>query len=376
MNTRLDTQMVLYRARLLLEEGQTDSALAELRGCHSEDEKQQQEIAYLSGWAYVVQRQWSDVDRVLSPLLEEEMRAWGQAIQLERERIAFCLLCLGLAARKLDLYEDASLHFTSCIKLLRDRRIHLPAVRIKARYSLGTVNLLKGQPQIAIQNYMDALKLCQHYHNDEAPPHIYYGLCEAYQAIGAYELAYDAGTTSLSLYQQRQNRQKCAMLHQALGRICFQQENYCEANDHYTSSLDAATRLHDTVLTTWNYALLAELHLAERRFHEAKRYSELALEYVEQARNPHMQSKAYAAIGKVVHEEALHAPEKEQKALLESAAMYFQYAIDHLKQIRAYREMADIYSLLAQTLETLGREEEALLCWRSGFEVLQEQEAK
>ncbi|GHO43472.1 tetratricopeptide repeat protein [Ktedonospora formicarum] len=376
MNTHSDTQLLLYSARLQLEEGQQDSALAVLQTCHCEEERQQQECAYLSGWAYVARRQWDDAQRVLFPMLDEETQAWEQGFQLERERIAYFLLCLGSVASTLTLYEDASLHFASCLKLLHDRRIHLPGVRIKARYSLGTVSLLKGQPEVAIQNYTDALKLCQHYQNVDAPAQIYHGLCEAYQATGAYELAFEMGSTSLQLYQQRADRQKCASLHQALGRICFQLENYQDATKHYDESLQTAMSINDTALTTMNYALLAELRLAERRLGEAREYSQLALEHVEQLRSPFMQSKAYAALGKVVHEEALHAPNEESRLkLLEAATDYFQRAIEYLKQIGASREIADLYSLLAQTLELLGREEEALLCWRSGFEVLQEHKA-
>lgn len=372
MTNYLDAQLILYRAHLQLEQGQHESVFEILQDCVSQDDKQQQEVTYLSGWAYVLGKQWGEAERMLSPMLDAQTQELGRTIQLERERIAFFLFVLGLAANHLAFYEDASLHFSTCLNVLHVRRIHLPKVRMQARYSLGMANLLKGQPQAALQSFTETLKLCQHYQETEMPARVYHGLCEAYQAISAHEQAYEAGQTSLLLYQQHSDHQQSASLHQALGQICFHLEKYREAREHYTQALQVAQEIQDLLLLTANHALLAELCLAERRLEEARHYSQLAMAHVEQLGNPAMQSKVYVAMGKVSCEEAMHMESEAQKSLLETTVTYFKQALEGLKRIQAHQEMANLYSLLAQTLEMLGREEEALLCWRSGFKVLQE----
>ena len=45
-----DVRMLLFRARLLLEEGQADKALPVLEAIQADNEEEQQEIAYLLGW--------------------------------------------------------------------------------------------------------------------------------------------------------------------------------------------------------------------------------------------------------------------------------------------------------------------------------------
>ena len=69
MIQNIDTQTLLYRARLFLEEGQNDAALSVLTGIHTEDKTQQCDIAYLLGWSYVQLKQWDDAIQTLSPLL-------------------------------------------------------------------------------------------------------------------------------------------------------------------------------------------------------------------------------------------------------------------------------------------------------------------
>ena len=372
MKKHLDTQLMLYRAHLQIEQGKHESVFEILQDCVSQDEKQQREVAYLSGWAYVQGKQWDEAERMLSPMLDPQTREAGRTIQLERERIAFFLLVLGLVASHLAFYEDASLHFSTCLKILHARRIHLPMVRMQARYSLGMVSLLKGQPQVALQSFTETLKLCQHYQEKVMPARVYHGLCEAYQAIGAHDQAYEAGQTSLTLYLQHSDPQKSASLYQALGQICFRLEKYREAREHYTQALQVAQEMQDALLLTTNHALLAELCLLERRLVEARYYSQLALTHVEHLEDPVMQSKVYVAMGRVSREEAMHLEGEAQKNLLEAAVAYFKHALESLEHIQAHQEMANTYSLLAQTLEMLGREEEALLCWRSGFNVLQD----
>jgi len=134
-----DTERLVYRARLLMEEGRDDLALAALEDIQTDNPEERREIAYLSAWCHTRQEHWTDALRLLSPLytpssIEDN---WNDANHNERERRAFYLLCLGNAAVNLSRYEEAAQHYTQCLKILSARRVHLPKVNIKARYALA-----------------------------------------------------------------------------------------------------------------------------------------------------------------------------------------------------------------------------------------------
>src|SRR5712691_5810066 len=283
MTKSTNTQVTLYRARLFLEEGQNEDALSTLKEIQAENEQEQRNVAYLLGWCYVQLKQWKEAIDVLSPLLESvgelgEQEAQSDAIgvlspslenvggledqetQIERERQALFLLRLGVASANLGHYEDASRHFTLCLKILQERRVHLPVVRIKARYSLATVCVGRGLYPSAIQHYEEALRLCRHYGKADELPHIYHGLCYACLHTGDLTRAEMNGMEALSLYQQRHDRQMEARMYSLLGSVRYAQGNYRAASDHYTEALAIVNSRENPTMV-----MLICAHLAEAR---------------------------------------------------------------------------------------------------------------
>jgi tetratricopeptide (TPR) repeat protein len=380
-----EIQKLLYRARLQLEEGQYEAALSSLHVLPVEDEKQQREVAYLSGWCYIQGKQWAEAKKVLSPFLERQSKLLeeepfleqpGEILEkeplLEREHLVLSWLHLGIAAVNLSHYEDASLHFSRCLKILHDRRVHLPVVRIKARYSLAMTCLMKGSYSMAIQHYEDALRLCRLSHVEEEVPHIYYGLCNAYRGIGDYVKAMVAGQEALQRYQQREDRPLEARMHHELGRVSFLLCDYRAASDYYTESLALATSYNSPTMIMLNCAMLADLRLAEQRLPEARRYCRLALEMMERVTSAHMKGKTYYAIGKVSYAEARESGGEQRQHLLRETMDWFQRAKTQLEQTQAYADMAEMYGMWGQVLEDAGNMEEAIVLWRQGYEILSE----
>jgi tetratricopeptide (TPR) repeat protein len=119
-----------------------------------------------------------------------------------------------------------------------------------------------------------------------------------------------------------------------------------------------------------NCAALADLRLAEGRLPEAKRYCQLALEVMERTDDTHMRGNTYRVVGKVTYEEARRAEGARRRELLEETVVWFQKSCEHLASTQAYPDIAEVYGQLAQALEELERVEEAIECWRSGYEVL------
>lgn len=365
-----DGQMLLYRTRLLLEEGQNDAALEAIQAIRVEDEKQQQDVAYLLAWCYVQRKQWNEGLQALRPLVKQWDEQNALETLLERERIAFCLLYLGLAAVALAHFEDASLHFTYCLKVLHDRRVHLPAVRIKARCSLAMTCSMRGLYAPAIQHYEEALRQCRHYNHEEEIPHVYLALADAFLRAGDYARASHAAQEALQLFEKQADQPMTARVYNLLGRICFSSKDYQQAAEHYTQSLTIATRDNNFQMIALNRATLADLSLTQGQIEEAKSYSHAAVDGLANVEDPYCQGGTYNVIGKVALEEARRSEGTRRKELLEEAAAWFDQARVQLAIAHAYPDIAEVYGYRAQALEELGRVEEAIECWRSGYEVL------
>lgn len=365
-----ETQTMLYRARLQLEEGQVESALKTLSTVRPTDEKTQRDVAYLVGWSHIHCKRWKEAIQALSPLIPESYEAREPETQLERERIAYYLLYLGIAASNVGNYEDASHHFAHCLKILHDKRVHLPSVRIQARYSLATSCSQRGLYDVAIQHYTHALRLCRYYQREDELADIHHGLCEVYREMADYTSAYASGLEALHLYEKRSQWMMGARMHRMLGRISFLTGNYREASDHYTEAVATATSYNSPTLVMVCCASLAELRRVENRLEEAKRYSHLALSNIERSSSIHMRGWSYLRIGEVTYADAMQADHQQRQKLLEDAVAWFEKAKAELAQTQAYADIAHAYRSLGQALEDLGRMDEAIACLRSGYGVL------
>ena len=369
MTSQTNSHMLLYRARLLLEEGRADDALNSLESVQGEDEKQRQEIGYLLGWCYIQKKQWKEALQVLSPLVQFGPEGQIETL-LERERLVLYLLRLGEAAANLGHYEDASLHFTACLKVLHDRRVHMPSVRIKARYSLGMTCIRRGLFAAAIRNYDEALRLCRHYNNDEELADIYHGLCSACGYFGDFSRAMEAGQEALRLYREKSNREMEARVQNQMGIISFRLSDYQDAADHFTESLAIATSFNGPTLAMLNCVALANVRVAEGRLEEARRYCQFALETMERSQNAEMGGSVYHAVGNVAYQEAQQVEGDERRALLEEAVSWYKKASERLNPTQAYAERAEVFGRWASALEELGNDQEAFELWRSGYSVL------
>jgi tetratricopeptide (TPR) repeat protein len=367
-----DTELLIRRARLLMEEGQNDLALATLEEIQSDDPEQQRQIAYLSAWCHTRLEHWTEALRLLSPLytpgnIEDN---WNDANHNERERRAFYLLCLGNAAVNLNRFEEASQHYMQCLKLLNERRVNLPQVRIKARYSLGMTCIASGFYALAIQHYEEALRLCKNDPDHEDLPHIYYGLCDANRHLGNFEAAYKCGVKALELYEKRGMRSMEGRIHNVLGRICYQLREYHEATDHYMESLSIATLDNNQNLKMVNFAALADLRLAENRLEEAQRYCDRALEVAKGLDDDMYLGVMYLVCGKVALAESEQAEGKRHESLFEEARELFEKAKEHLSKTQARNYLAEVYGRLAQMLEKSGQPQEAISYWKTAYESL------
>lgn len=366
-----ENKKLLFRARLLLEEGQSDSALKILEAIVPDDKGQRQEVAYLLGWCYVLHKRWSDANAVLSPIIPLTDDEGESESRIDRERLALCFLRLGKIAVQFAHYDQATRHFSRCIKLLNDKRVKLPPlIRVKAHYSLAMALMMRGLYPAAIQQYNEAVHHFLYIEDDEELGNIYYGLSTTYMQKGELEDARLAGERALELYKRADQFNMEGITQNLLGHVALENKDYRKASDHFTQALAISKTHAGPMRTMMNCAALAEVRLAEGRLDEAQRYCELACDMVSQVSNSYFCSQTYLMTAKVSHAAAQQAEDGERRQRLEETISWLEKAKSHLTEAESLAAAADIFQLWAQTLEELGQYQEAFVFWRSSYETL------
>ena len=310
-----DNKTLLFRARLLLEEGQSETALKILEAIVPDDEKQQKEVAYFLGWCYVLHKRWGDASDVLSSIVSSADDEGESESRIDRERLALCRLRLGNAAVNLCRFDEATHHFSRCLKVLNNKRVNLPPiVRVKAHYSLAMSFMMRGLYSTAIQQYHDALHHFLYIDNDEELGKIHYGLSYTYRPLGKLEDARLAGERALELYVKAANHGMEGVTHSLLGRIALENKDYRVASDHYTEALAISNAYAGTTMAMLNCTALADVRLAEGRLDEAKRYCQRACELTAQVSDTYLCGLTYYVTAKVSHSLAGQAERRRTSA--------------------------------------------------------------
>lgn len=366
-----NTDTLLFRTRLFLEEGQSEQALAVLETIQTENKQYQREIAYLLGWYYVEHRCWDAAIETLLPVSQYEDEQSEQTGRINQERYARCLLHLGYAAINLDRYEDAARHLHACLKVLRRKQLQRPELqllRIQASYSLAMTYNMRTLYSAALQHYEEALRLSLFVDNDQELGHIYYGLCDTYRKVGRLTEAQLAGEKALQLYEKNGSVDMESRMYNQLGRIAFLQGQFQESTDLYTKALAIAASLNSTNMVMVNCMALADLRLAEGRVYEAERYSQLA-QGISRRSSDHLLCGLTSFIaGKVTLAKAQQAEGEQKREGLEEARRRFEIAYIDLSSTEAYNEIAETLILWAETSESLGQMQESLNLWRAVYE--------
>lgn len=370
------TRESLFQVRLLLEEGRSQDALTILQKVQPQEAETSYDVAYLRGWCFILNRRWDEAREALSPLLLNVQREDSTQDPLpDRERLIMYLLRLGYAAVRLAHYDDARIHFALCLKMLHDRRIFLPLVRIRAHASLAMTYLMKGLCSIAVQHYEEALRLSEHYNEESELATIYYGLCDARSGLGDFIGAYEVGKEALRMYLDERNEPLQIRMYNLLASISARLTDVEIADDYYAQSLRLAEERNGSVMIMLNYAGLAELRLQQKQFEEVTTYSNKALAYARQVEDKNMAGIVYISIAKVI----LAMAEETDQALPETAYAraieLFQEAEECLKDTQSYVDLAELYGRWAEVLERTGRVRESIKCWQFAYLMMKKTKA-
>lgn len=369
MSEVASVDLLLQRIHLFLTEGQEEEALATLAQIQPEEARQKLEVSYLYAWCATLRGHWDEAAQYLrnadiAGLDINDIQSPGQT---ERRRRAHYLLLLGAIAINLGRYEEATRHYTQCIKFLDERRMNIPSVRIKARCGLGTAYMQTGFYAVALTHYQDALHLSGEQSAHPDLPDIYYGLCGVHRRLGNFEQAYSVGKRALQWYVDRFDKQMEGRMRNLLGCICYQMHDFQCASSYYAEALALAMDGENSTLIMLNLTALADVRLDEGSLEEARRYCERALEHLDRVADGHFQGMVYMVQGKVLEAEAGQAREQSTRELLAEAVAWYKKAEAVLSPLQARVELAEVYGRLAQILEATGQHSEALAYWKMAY---------
>ncbi len=369
MSETATVDQLLHRAHLFITEGQIEEALATLGQIQPEDISQKREVAYLQAWCCTIDRRWDEaaqflLDPDVTPQSEGDIQAFGQT---ERRRRASYLLLLGNIASNLGRYEEATRHYNQCIRFLDERRMNIVGVRIKARLGLGTAYTQTGFYNVALNHYEDALRLCGDDPVHLDLPDIEYGLADAHRHLGNFEQALENGQKALKIYAARGDKAFEGRIRNLLGRIYYQMREFQIASNYFTEAFTLAVSAQRPGVIVANLTALADVRLEEGMLDEARRYCQHALEYADRVERKHILAMLYIVYGKVVEAQAGEAEGYEASKLIEEAVTWYQKAETTLLPLQARIELSQVYGRLAHILEMSGKQDRAIVYWKSAY---------
>jgi tetratricopeptide (TPR) repeat protein len=125
-----------------------------------------------------------------------------------------------------------------------------------------------------------------------------------------------------------------------------------------------------------NNTALAMVRVAEQRFEEARYYCQLAEKVSAEVDDAGLNGRTYLTFGKVILKEMEEKARKgdidhsQRRELLEEAVEWFERADKYLSSTQDYARRAELYGYWGDALEDLGQAEQAILCWKRGYEAL------
>src|SRR5205085_10360549 len=87
-------------------------------------------------------------------------------------------------------------------------------------------------------------------------------------------------------------------------------------------------------------------------------------------KDSYLESVTDLECGQVAQAEAQEVEGEQRERLVEEAISWLQRTQAGLSPLQAYNQVTELYGRWAEVLEELGRYEEAIACWKSGYEAL------
>lgn len=345
---------------------EAETLLAQIVG---ETPAQQNEIAYLYAWCAVEQKSWEEtVQRVwaLAPALnKDEREAVLSSGSVHRRRPA-CLLLLGDMAQELGYLEESIEHYQYSLRLLNERRMNIPKMRVRAHYMLGTLALRTGQPVQALIQYETALRLCDEKSEQPLSGLLFTGLCDAHAQQGNFSQALAAGQQALPLLQKNADTTHLEQLYVLLSRISLSLHDDASALTYAQDAWCSAHEANDPVRMANVSLALAEIHFTTGHMQQAQVSCQQAHSLQQRTQDRHLPGKIAFLAGKIAEARWRGQPDTITQA--EEAMSRYEEARIAFAAIEDTTTLADITEHQARLLEAKGQHEQALVYWKDAYQ--------
>ena len=356
----------IRRAHQLLSQGQVEETESLLVKLVTDTASSDIEIAYLLVWCTVERNQWEEVlKRVSQPPFVDDagaVEAWLIQGSVRRRRPC-ALLKLATRAYALGYPQEAVVHLQHCLRLLSERRMNIPAVRVLAHMALGALALAEGRGTDAVTHYQTALSLCA---KDSAHPllgPLYAGLCEASakQKLFAPALAY--GEQGLPKLSGIQKETLCLRLSQ----ICTSLRNFAQAHVYEEQAWELACEADDPERIASALLQRARISYAESNVQGARYFGKQAWTVSQNTKDAALRGEIARLCGHIAEGEWYHAP--DVSSLVEEAMLWYEHARSAFATPEHTADLAAVVIGQARLCEARGDADQALAHWKTAYQL-------
>lgn len=175
-------------------------------------------------------------------------------------------------------------------------------------------------------------------------------LCSAYQDLDEHARAIAAGTEAIELAMKLQWKRGLARCYNDVGVSYFNLAQYAEALKHYFSALKVRTEMGNKPAIAASYNNIGIIYSVMGNFEEALKNHYASVKMKQEAGDTLNLHHSYTNIGAAY----------EHMKRPEDALKYHRLALANLEAQQYEAKMADAYVNIGNTLNTLGKENEAI----------------
>jgi tetratricopeptide (TPR) repeat protein len=352
-----------------LTQGKSDDAQKLLAQMIAKTPVQRNELSYMQAWYAATQNQWETVAQHMSDfsglLMNREEKETLLTQGSVRRRRPMLLLRLGEMAHMLHYPDEAMEHLRHCLRLLNERRMNVPEVRLMAHENLGRLALEMNRADQALQQFETASLLCR---EREPGPALYAtilaGLCETQFCLKQYELALTSGKQALRLLQATTPPDCHESLLLLLSRISLALGENVSALEYVQNARRSASQTRDAARVASILLVLAEIRKQEHQRQEARANCKEALSLLATIPEHPLYGSALFLSGKIAEAEWCSHPDEDN---IRDAQAYYEQALKLFTDRHDTAAITRVSRQLAQLLEAAGQPELALVHWKRLF---------
>lgn len=343
----------LVEAQVYILQGELPQAVAQLKGMadKTQKSKQQAEIHYLLGLAYLKATQWEECERALAEAAQLAGNSGNAYLDLH------ILHSQGMAYTAMGKHTLAHEQHQQCLKLLENGQPQDKFLIARTQFSLGQSHICLKDSASAITMFQHAIALLEELMSAEQLLNCYWLLAQHYSSIQDYSLATVYTHKCLYLYSQQAKSLLRSSLYHSLGQVMLKGDAE-EARAFFEAALQRVDVQQDQLALTSLTTHLAEWYFAHNALEEATQYAQQAYKISPFGCDTLITARTLLALGKCEY----------AQAQCEQGDTHFVAGLDTLKRLGLYNELAIQAAHYGGLLEGCGKLQEAIAYFKLAYE--------